>query len=177
VKISVKFPGVQATDLRTTVTLTEAGTPWPIRLHFLHVTDTDTGDSEDVNVGFELGERFETHERGTASVPLESDPVSLDVAAVQRIAANYTTYLEFARHAIVLDSEGMDGAIKRLRPGRRVARLTDDYLRIIAGKYEELQRAGESRLLETIGESVGAHKSTVSRWIKEARTRGLLNGE
>jgi hypothetical protein len=173
-KISVRYPGVQARDPRITVTLEESGTPWPIRLHFLDVADEKTGEREYVHVGFELGERFD-FEPGTPSIQLAEEPEPLDPVALKRIANNYVSYLEFARHAIVLEQEGMTGALRRLRPGRKPARLTDDFYRLIADDFRA-RREGTSAPLK---ELAGAHHvdvSTASRWVKEARRRGYLEG-
>lgn len=174
-KIAVRFPGVQTGDPRVTVTLQELGTPWPIRLHFLHAEDEETGEREYLHVGFELGERFDV-EPGTPTVRLEEEPEPLDPVAVQRIASNYASYLELARHAIVLEREGIDGAIRRLRPGRKPARLTDDFYRLVAADF----RARRESTTAPLKELAAAHHvdvSTASRWVKEARRRGHLEAD
>lgn len=176
-RISVRYPGVRTDDLRITVTLQELGTPWPVRFHFLNTADTDTGVREFVHVGFEVGERFEkelaTGLEPSGSVTLATDPEPLDPVAVQRIASNYASYLELARHAIVLEEEGIDGAIRRLRPGRKPARLTDDFYRLIAEDFRARRDVGGA----PVKELAAAHHvdiSTASRWVKEARKRGFL---
>jgi hypothetical protein len=171
-EISVRYPGVQARDPRITVTLQERGTPWPIRFHFLSVEDTETGEHEFVHVGFELGEHFD-FEPGTPSVRLTEELVPLDPVALQRIASNYTSYLELARHAVVLEQEGMTGALRRLRPGRKPARLTDDFYRLVAEDFRS-RREATSAPLKELAAVQHVDISTASRWVKEARRRGYL---
>ncbi len=159
--------------------LRELGTPWPIRFHFLQLIDTETGAQNLVNVGFEIGEQFEV-EPGAESAPLDTEPEPIDLVTVQRIASNYGAYLEFARHALVLEREGMAGAVKLLRgPGRKPARLTDDFYRLIADDYEARRRAGEPHLVKAIAEAHHVDISTASRWIKRARPymKGADDGE
>jgi hypothetical protein len=168
VKISVSWPGARATDPRNTVTLVEDGTPWPIRFHFLRLSDTEKPDwTELVNVGFEIGERFEVGE-------FETVPEPVDALTVQRIANNYGSYLEIARQSLVLDREGTEGAIKRLRgPGRKPARLTDDFYRLIAADYETHRQAGGHPGKE-LAAKYSTHPGNVSKWLKVARQRGFL---
>jgi hypothetical protein len=175
VKISVRYPGVQADDPRITVTLQEVGTPWPIRFHFLNIADDESGQIEHreyLHVGFELGEQFASMP-GTPLRPLTEEPEPLDPIAVQRVASKYVTYLEFARHAIVLDQEGMTGAIRRLRPGRKPARLTDDFYRLVADDFRA-RRESTSAPLKELAAAQHVDISTASRWVKEARRRGYL---
>jgi hypothetical protein len=167
-EISVTWPGQRATDPRNTVTLREAGTPWPIRFHFLRLGDTEKPDwVELVNVGFEIGERFEVGQ-------LETIPDPVDAVALQRIASSYGSYLEIARQALVLDREGTEGAINRLRgPGRKPARLTDDFYRLIAAEYETHRQAGGHPGKE-LAAKYSTHPGNVSKWLKEARARGYI---
>jgi len=168
--ISVRLPGRRAADPRVTVTLRERGTPWPVRFHFLNLLDDETGVAEYVHVGFELGERYDDVESG---IPLKTEPEALDPVSVQRIAKNYVHYLELARQAIVLDQEGIGGAIRRLRPGRKAARLTDDFYRLVADDFAARQQASSAPMRE-LAEAHHVDISTASRWVKEARRRGFL---
>jgi hypothetical protein len=168
VEISVSWPGARATDPRNTVTLREEGTPWPIRFHFLRLGDTEKPDwVELVNVGFEIGERFDEGQ-------LETMPTPIDAVTLQRIANNYGSYLEIARQALVLDREGREGAIKRLRgPSRKPARLTDDFYRLIAADYKAHRQAGGHPGKE-LAVKYSTHAGNVSKWLKEARRRGFI---
>lgn len=101
-------------------------------------------------------------------------PEAVDAVALQRIANSYGTYLEIARHALVLDRVGVAGALKRLRgAGRKPARLTDDFYRLIAADYEAHRQAGGHPGRELAAKH-HADPGTVSRWIKAARERGFL---
>ncbi len=171
VKISVTWPGARATDPRNTVTLVEDGTPWPIRFHFLRLGDTENPDwVELVNVGFEIGEtQFDAADLETLRRPI-------DAVTLQRIANNFGSYLELARQSLVLDRDGTEGAIKRLRgPGRKPARLTDDFYRLIAADYEAHRQAGGHPGKE-LAAKYSTHPGNVSKWIKAARQRGFLAG-
>jgi hypothetical protein len=173
-EIAVTYPGVQASDPRNTVTLRERATPWPIRFHFLRMQDTDTGEFDLVNVGFEVGDRFEVTP-GAAVHQLGEPPRPLDMRALQRVTENYSTYLELARRALILDREGMAGAVELLRgPGKKPARLTDDFYRLIASDYEARRRSGEAHLVKALAEAHHVTASAASRWIKEARRRGYI---
>jgi hypothetical protein len=92
---------------------------------------------------------------------------------LQRIANNYVSYLELARHAIVLEQEGITGALRRLRPGRKPARLTDDFYRLVADDFRA-RREGTSAPLKALAAAHHVDISTASRWVKEARRRRHL---
>jgi hypothetical protein len=177
-EIGVTYPGVQASDLRSTVTLRERATPWPIRFHFLRIHDIETREFKGVvNVGFEVGDRFEVAP-GAAEHPLEEPPRPLDMRALQRVTENYSTYLELARRALVLDQDGMAGAVELLRgPGKKPARLTDDFYRLIATDYKARRDSGEAHLVKALAEAHHVTVSAASRWIKEARRRGYIEEE
>jgi Helix-turn-helix domain len=172
-EISVSYPGQQATDPRNTVTMREPGTPWPIRFHFLRLGDDETDEVELLNIGFDIGEVL-TLPAGEVKTQLETVPEAVDAVALQRIANNYGTYLEIARQALVLDRVGVTGALQRLRgAGRKPARLTDDFYRLIAADYEAHRQAGGHPGRELAAKH-HADPGTVSRWIKAARERGFL---
>lgn len=176
-EVTVKFPGKQATDPRNTITLREPGTPWPIRFHFLRIENSETDTVELVNVGFEIGEIPEV-ERGVGRTLLESEPEPVDPVTLQRIAGNYGAYLQFARQALVIEGEGMAGAIKLLRgPGRKPARLTDDFYRLIGADHAARRQAGEPHLVKAIAKAHYVTVSAASRWVKEARRRGYITEE
>ena len=112
-KISVRYPGVQANDPRITVTLQEVGTPWPIRFHFLNIAadETRSNRAPSICTSASSSASSSTSVPGTPYTPLTEEPEPLDPVALQRIAGNYASYVEFARHAIVLEQEGMAGAL------------------------------------------------------------------
>jgi hypothetical protein len=166
VQLSVTFPGKRHTDPRTTVTIREPGTPWPLLFHFLRGEK-----SEVLPVGFEIGERFEPIREGET---IEFEP--LDPAAVVRVASNYGAYAALAEQAIALNEGGIEEAIKLTRgPGKKPARLTNDFYRLIAADYTQRRKAGTTSLLKDMAESHHADESTVSRWVKRARELGYID--
>lgn len=169
-KITVRLPGPRETDQRQTVTLREPATPWPVRFHFVWGTDADTGQQELVNVGFELGETEFERSEGEPTELLEVDPIT-----VQRIASSFAHYREVARNMLIVERDGVEGAIKRLRgPGRKPARLTDDFYRLIAAEYATL-REFSRRPGADLAARYSADPGTVSRWLSEARRRNYLD--
>ena len=172
-ELRLRFPGKAGSDPRFTVTITEPGTPWPLAIHFVLIEDDEDGTREWINVGFEIGERFEAV-RGESRTPIDESPVAIDARTLQRIAEDYSTYVELARNALVLNQEGVTGALKRLRPGPKPARLTDDFYRLIAADYEARRRAGEHAVKE-LAMAQHVDISTASKWIRTARDRGLIH--
>jgi hypothetical protein len=170
VETTVSFPGPRATDPRITVTLREPGTPWPIRLHFLDLRDTDDEAwSARVNVGFELGENYD------GILEYETAPEPLDPMTVARIASRYTSYLRIAEEVIALDRGGAVEAVRQLRgPGVKPARLSDDFYRLIGADYEQRRASGVSAPLQELADAHHVDKSTASRWVKTAKQRGYV---
>jgi hypothetical protein len=160
VQVSVSRVSSEPEDPRRVVTLREPGTPWPIRFAFLIVRDQAGEPADYVNFSFALGD--------------DETARAIDATTLQRIAASYGAYLEIARGAFVLDLEGLRGAIGRLRgPGRKPARLGDDFYRLIAADYESRKAAGGHPVGEMAKEHF-ADRTTVWRWVKEARARGYI---
>lgn len=173
---TLRMPGRAGTDPRYAVTMREEGTPWPLVFYFLLVEDDESGITEWINVGFEVGERWES-EPGSGRTMLETNPEPVDAVALQRIAANYALYVRFAREALVLNREGMAGAVEMLRARGRTRRgLTDDFYRLIASEYQSRRMAGGHPIKE-MAEAHHADKSTVSRWVKEAKRRDLISAD
>ena len=173
-QVTTRWAGPAATDGRSSVTLREDETPWSITFYFLQVMDDESGEVSNVNVGLEIGDAYPV-EPGTGRV---SDPVPVDVATVQRIAANYSSYLEIARHALVLDRGGVAALAKMLHGrSRKPARLTPDFYRAIAADYNARRRGGEPYLVKAISEAYHVDISTASRWITRARTDGYITDE
>jgi hypothetical protein len=103
--VRVRLPVPPSTDPRFEVTINEK--PWPLRIYFLLVGDE--GNAEWINVGFEIGERFEAApgSRRVTRKELGTDPKPIDAIALQRIAANYPLYVNLARGALALEWEGV----------------------------------------------------------------------
>jgi hypothetical protein len=176
-KFNVHFPGKQASDGRTTVEIEEPGTPWPIRFHFVHWDDSETGASGLVNVGFEIGREFGV-EPGVSRALLEEELEPIDPVTLQRIAGNYGAYLQVALSALTIKNEGMTGALRLLRgPGAKPARLTDDFYRLVASDYEARRAAGEPHLVKALSKAHHVTPGAASRWVKEARRRGYIDAK
>lgn len=74
----------------------------------------------------------------------------------------------------MLQRDGIEGAVKRLRgPGRKPARLNDDFYRLIGAEYEAHRQAGGHPGKE-LAAKYHVDPGTVSRWVGEARRRGHL---
>ena len=142
----ISLPGRRATDPRLTVTLQEPGTPWPIRFHFLALYDTDTGATEHVNVGFEIGRAEDFTVAGDGEMhEIGERPADIDPIAVQRVGRDYLAYLGIAKNALILEREGVAAAVARLRgPGSKPALLNDDFYRLIADEYRTIAEVSRS---------------------------------
>src|SRR4051812_19878590 len=104
--VSVRFPAAGALDSddpRVTVTINEQGTPWPLRFHFLRLTEEVTNELSLVNVGFEFGDRFE----GQINARFEEDPEAIDLVSLKRIVGDYASYLQLARLHIGFEPKGV----------------------------------------------------------------------
>jgi hypothetical protein len=169
-------PGRLASDARSTVTLQVRGTPWLVKFHFLRLVDEETGELEARNVGFEIGDAFELGPAGEELSPGEYPP-EIDPEAVRRIAAHYANYCEIARQQFVIDRVGTEAAIRRLRgPGKKPARLSDDFYRLILADYEAFEQGGVPPG-RALAEKYHVHQGTASKWVKEARRRRALQEE
>ncbi len=170
--LHVRMPGAMTNDPRYSVTLREDGSPWPITFHFLRLTDLETGEITTTNVGFEIGEQF-LRAPGVASGP-DTDPTAIDHHAVQWVAKNYLQYLKIAEQSLALQIDGTGALAGALRGRhRKRARLTDDFLRMVAADYRALAGTGEPAN-KKIAELYNVTPGGASKWIARARERGLL---
>ncbi len=171
--VTVTFPGVKARDTRTSVTLEEPGTPWPITLYFLRIqSDGQPPEGVLINVGFELGERFEK-DPTAAALSLEHLPRPLDPVTVQRVADRYAEYVEYARAALAFQHSAKVAPSQQARGTNRRRELTDDFLRTIAAEYQAW-KSGRGRAVTQIATAHGVQTSTASRWVKAARNAGYI---
>ena len=169
----VRFPGRAATDPRITVTLIESGTPWPIRFYFLRLDDVGTGVREIINTGFDIGQIFEIEREQTVLEVDDDQVIPIDAAVLQRIAENYGTYLEAARHMVLLKrAPGAAEAFDRLRGPLRPGRLTNDFYRRVAADFQAHQQSGGTQ--KTFAMKNNTHPANVSKWLAESRRRGYL---
>jgi hypothetical protein len=175
-KITITWPGKQATDPRHSVTLVEPGTPWPMRFYYvIWMDDADPGFYELVNVGFELGYSFDRPEDRERK-PGETAPI--DGNELLRIGASFATYERLAREALRLEWDAADTTAAALRRVQRPTRKVDDaFLRRIAADYTARRDAGGHPIAEITRQYQPIATSTVSRWVKAARERGFIEGE
>jgi hypothetical protein len=84
-------------------------------------------------------------------------------------------HLQYARASIAHKRSDAATALQALRQVGKTRRgLGNDFLRIIAMQYEALVAEGERYPIKALAAAMSADKSTASRWVKEARRRGLL---
>ena len=112
------------------------------------------------------------------------DSEQLEPRVLRRFAPYAERYTQFARAAMrILGPEGtvderreqLRGAADALReiagPGRG---HSDEFYKTIAKQYEALVAEGEPHPVKALGETNSVTISAASRWVTEARRRGLL---
>lgn len=161
--VRLRFPGRNARDPRYSVTLEEPGVESPVTVHFLLVGH-DNGARAWINVGLEIGERFE-RPHGKPPV-LDSLPRPVDPATVLHVAERFRDYVSFARGH--LEYRGAPDHAKPPARKQRRRRMTDDDLRSIAAQYEAFaQHSG--RPITDLAAAHDVNPSTASRWVAKAR--------
>jgi len=90
-----------------------------------------------------------------------------------RLVYRYFDYLGYVRAACAFDREGAAKALRLLQQQRR-PRHDDEFFGIVRDLYVQLLNEGERRPITEFAARVGRDVSTASRWIAEARRRGLL---
>jgi hypothetical protein len=169
-RVRLRIPGPNARDPRYSVTLEEPGLDSAVSVHFLLV-GADNGARAWVNVGVELGERFE-RPHGKPLL-LDSLPRPVDPATVRYVAERFPSYVSFARSYLDYQAGGGGGKPPVRKQRRR--RLTDDDLRAIARQYQAFDRHS-GRPVTELAAAHGVNPSTASRWVARARERGMLDG-
>ena len=195
-KIRTRGP-VKGVDARWAVTLhgedESPWPPWPITFYFVAVTESEDGTepepptwridtkkrtveldvsnvAEWIHVGFEIGDPL----RPDQEVSYD-DITPLAAADVEGISTRYVHWLEAARNYLVLDPQAGGKSLLNVRR-QKPARLTDEWLRLIASEYERRTREGQSAVSE-IAKAHSADVSTASRWVARARERGFIPGK
>lgn len=125
--------------------------------------------------GADLGKAF----RGEAPViEVRLEPSPGGTFEPWRLLPNLPLHLQYARAAVAQKRNDADAALRALRATNSPRRgLNDDFLRAVAEKFKSLTAEGEPYPAKAIARSEHADKSTVSRWLKAARDRGLLAGD
>jgi hypothetical protein len=92
-----------------------------------------------------------------------------------RLAPRLPLYLSYARAAMAGRANDARAALRALRAmgvGRRG--LPDDFFAAVAEQYNALVADGELYPITALAEMQPVAVSTASRWVKEARRRGLV---
>jgi hypothetical protein len=171
-QVRIRHPGQAAqragSDLRVTVTFRDDSLPLPLRIHFLHLKDDETGELELRNVGIELGDEV----RGEG--PFDEVP-ELTALTLRRVVERYPHWLELARAHALVPWEAPFDSIERQAKRPKPARLDPDWYRMIAVEYRHHVEADEPAPITAIAKSHGVTPSAASRWVKAARDKGLLD--
>ena len=92
-----------------------------------------------------------------------------------RLIPHLPLHVQYARAHLAFRKGDALAALLSLRETISTRRgLSDDFLRAVALSYVSLVREGERYPAKAIGEYARADKSTVSRWLSAARSRGLM---
>jgi hypothetical protein len=107
---------------------------------------------------------------------LPDEEPTLKPKALRQFAPDADQYLAAARAAMKFKVDDIQAGVEVLRglggPGRA---LTHDFYRGIAREYAALLAGGEKHPVKALGEKHHATISAASRWLKEARRRGLVD--
>lgn len=174
-RVHLKFPGQRASDTRIAVTLDEpALAPRSVTVYFIRVVDDEVDAAALINVGFEIGERFDRRtEPSEERIELERLPRPLDRATVELVAERFSSYVDYARAALSHSIGQRTPLATPAGSSRKRRELTDDFLNIIASQYRQWS-AGRGRAVSEIALAHGVNPSTASRWVDAARERNLL---
>lgn len=117
-------------------------------------------------------------EGNVVELRLLPDTKALEPRVLRQFAPQAELYLASARAAMGFKRDDLSGAIEALREVGRPGRgLTGKFYRVIAERYEALVTEGEPHPVKALGEIHHVAISTASRWITEARRRGLVQGK
>lgn len=172
-QVSTRWPAERATDLRTTVTFADETLPVLLRIHFVELTDNETGERELRLIGVELGGTPKDRE-SAATLP------ELTALALRGIAERFPRWLELARaHALTALEEReripelKTEATRRHKP----ARTSPEFLRSVSAEYRRHVADGDPSPVTTLGRSYGVGAPTASKWLRKARELGILKEE
>jgi len=170
-QVRVRWPAQAAKtagkDLRPTVAFRDESLPLPLRIHLLNVRDSDTGEEEFRNVGFEIGEELRDE-----AVAL--DTPELTAVTLRRVVERYPHWLALARAHAAVDLAAPKDDLERQAKRAKPARLDGDWYRMIASEYQHHVDEGDPAPITTIARSHGVTPSAASRWVTEARERELI---
>jgi hypothetical protein len=112
---------------------------------------------------------------GHALVEVRLTPAAGGAFEPWRLIPHLPLHVQYARARLAYREGDAIAALLSLRETVSTRRgLNDDFLRAVALSYVALIREGERYPAKAIAEYARADKSTVSRWLSAARTRGLM---
>lgn len=120
-----------------------------------------------------------TGEGNLQELRLRPDVEQLEPRVLRRFAPQAELYLALARAALRMQGDDdVRGAVEALRSiGRPGRGLPDPFYRTIAANYRALLSEGERHPVKAIAEIHHVTISAASRWLKEARRRGLIEDD
>ena len=99
----------------------------------------------------------------------------LEPKVLRRLIPTASLYTQYARAAVRFDRDDVRGAIQALRQVGRPGRgLSDEFYRVVAHNYDALVAESEPHPVKALGLMHNVSLSAASRWLKEARRRGLI---
>jgi hypothetical protein len=104
-------------------------------------------------------------------LPQEGKPFLPD-----RLLPRLPLHRRYAKASLAWRHDDIVGVLRQLHMPRRGrgAKLTDDFLQLVAIAYEEIVGMGEPHPVKAIANMEGVDISTASRWVSAARLRGYL---
>jgi hypothetical protein len=109
-------------------------------------------------------------------IRLLPDTEALEPKVMRQLIPRAPLYAQYAPAAIKCDREDVRGMIEALRHvGGPRRGLSEKFYEIIAGQYRSLVGEGEKHPVKALGQMHNASISAASKWLKEARRRGLID--
>jgi hypothetical protein len=115
------------------------------------------------------------------------EKTELTPRVLRQFAPDAETYLAYARAGMrMFGPEGTPASrLERIRDAAEALRaisgpgrgLSGEFYRVIATEYAALVDGGEKHPVKSIGEKHHVTISAASRWVKEARRRGLISSQ
>ncbi len=119
-----------------------------------------------------------TGERNITELKLRPDIEQLEPRVLRQFAPQAERYLKAARQALKWRANDLKATIDELRQVGRPGRgHTPGFYKGMAQHYEDLVREGERHPIKALAEIYHVTMGASSRWIKEARRRGLIKEE
>lgn len=95
--------------------------------------------------------------------------------ALQHVGRRYSMYAQYAGATIKFDGADVRGTLATLRQAGKTSRgLSQDHYVLVAHQYNALVAEGHPYPVKALGEVLYTDISNASRWVKEAKRRGLI---